>query len=708
MQLFANNALSTLAAALTNVGVTVSVQPGHGARFPTPAGGDYFLLTIFEIVNNLEANHEIVKVTARSVDTLTIVRAQEGTTARAFGVGAQASHRSTAGTLSHLAQTDMPTTFSQPVTILTAAAGTNTTQAASTAFVTSAISVAVAALVASSPAALDTLVELANALGNDANFATTVSTSLGNRLRVDAAQGLSAGQKAQAVANMGLAAVAVSGAKADVGLGNVDNTTDAAKPVSAAQAAAIALKAPLNLPGFTGSATFTDGNLLLSSTSANAAARNFSFGQSAFFGQIDLMISAAINGNAVVGTSIAAFSAAGLAVPAITATQANNAHAARFAGATGKLRVMGYSTSVTGPDIQSVNAAEDTFIPMRLIGSAITLAQAGNTNALSVSSAGVAVTGPLATTGSATIGDGTGLKQAYIAGTGFDLLLGASGGAQFGFASQAVSIVVNTTAVPMAIGTNAAQPLVFGTASFERARISATGNMLLGTTTDNGTDKLQIAGSITGRNNVSVTTNGAAGSNSSPLYTQLAFRGYQNNRLASIRSFDQTGTYASGGGIEFLVNANLGADALTSAMLIGANGRVMVGTTTDNGADLLQVAGNASFGTNVRVTNGAKVGNFGSDVNGPYLEAAGANAMRFFTGGVERMRVGASGAVLVGTAADNGVDALQVTGSTYVSTSIKAGGGFGCNGKAAQTAYASGGALAGVVAALVANGILSN
>ncbi|MHB1132994.1 MAG: hypothetical protein ACYC4L_11455 [Chloroflexota bacterium] len=34
--------------------------------------------------------------------------------------------------------------------------------------------------------------------------------------------------------------------------------------------------------------------------------------------------------------------------------------------------------------------------------------------------------------------------------------------------------------------------------------------------------------------------------------------------------------------------------------------------------------------------------------------------------------------------------------------------GFGCNGKAAQTAYASGGLLAGVVAALVANGILSN
>lgn len=41
-------------------------------------------------------------------------------------------------------------------------------------------------------------------------------------------------------------------AKGDVGLGNVDNTTDAGKPVSTAQATAIALKANLASPTFTG------------------------------------------------------------------------------------------------------------------------------------------------------------------------------------------------------------------------------------------------------------------------------------------------------------------------------------------------------------------------------------------------------------------------------------------------------------------------
>jgi len=56
----------------------------------------------------------------------------------------------------------------------TAAAGTSTTQVATTSFVGTAVS----NLVASSPAALDTLNELATALGNDASFSTTVTNSL--------------------------------------------------------------------------------------------------------------------------------------------------------------------------------------------------------------------------------------------------------------------------------------------------------------------------------------------------------------------------------------------------------------------------------------------------------------------------------------------------------------------------------------------------
>lgn len=52
-------------------------------------------------------------------------------------------------------------------------------------------------------AALDTLAELAAALGDDPNFATTIATELGNRVRYDAAQSLTAAQKTQACTNIG-------------------------------------------------------------------------------------------------------------------------------------------------------------------------------------------------------------------------------------------------------------------------------------------------------------------------------------------------------------------------------------------------------------------------------------------------------------------------------------------------------------------------
>lgn len=52
------------------------------------------------------------------------------------------------------------------------------------------------------PGTLDTLNELAAALGDDPSFATTIATALGNRVRGDAAQAWSAGQKAQARANI--------------------------------------------------------------------------------------------------------------------------------------------------------------------------------------------------------------------------------------------------------------------------------------------------------------------------------------------------------------------------------------------------------------------------------------------------------------------------------------------------------------------------
>ncbi|MFM8269933.1 MAG: beta strand repeat-containing protein, partial [Pseudomonadota bacterium] len=73
--------------------------------------------------------------------------------------------------------------FSGIPTVPTASSGTNTTQIASTAFVRSEIS----NLIDSAPSTLDTLNELAAALGDDANFATTVTNTLAGKANLSGA-----------------------------------------------------------------------------------------------------------------------------------------------------------------------------------------------------------------------------------------------------------------------------------------------------------------------------------------------------------------------------------------------------------------------------------------------------------------------------------------------------------------------------------------
>ncbi|MEJ5178880.1 phage tail protein [Erwinia sp. MYb416] len=89
--------------------------------------------------------------------------------------------------------------FSGTPTAPTAAAGNSSQQMANTAFVQAAI----AALVSGSPAALDTLKELADALGGDPNFATTVLNKLAEKLAKNQ-NGADIPDKAEFLANLGL------------------------------------------------------------------------------------------------------------------------------------------------------------------------------------------------------------------------------------------------------------------------------------------------------------------------------------------------------------------------------------------------------------------------------------------------------------------------------------------------------------------------
>ena len=96
---FTNNAASTLASSILIGATSLTVAAGTGGLFPTLTGSNFFYCTL---QNTAGTVIEIVKVTARSTDTFTIVRAQEGTSASAFALGDKVELRLTAGEINLL------------------------------------------------------------------------------------------------------------------------------------------------------------------------------------------------------------------------------------------------------------------------------------------------------------------------------------------------------------------------------------------------------------------------------------------------------------------------------------------------------------------------------------------------------------------------------------------------------------------------------
>jgi len=105
IQLFANNAKTTLAAAVNSTQTTISVAPGTGSLFPSPSSGQQFKITLVSAASS--SVYEICNCTARSGDTLTVQRGQEGTTAQPFLLNDIAANFDTAGVMQNFVQTDV-------------------------------------------------------------------------------------------------------------------------------------------------------------------------------------------------------------------------------------------------------------------------------------------------------------------------------------------------------------------------------------------------------------------------------------------------------------------------------------------------------------------------------------------------------------------------------------------------------------------------
>ena len=104
IQLFANNAKTTLAAPVSSTQTTIVVAPGTGALFPSPTSGQAFKITLVSASSS--AIFEICLCTARSGDTLTVVRGQEGTSAQPFVLNDVAGNFDTKEVMEGLIQVD--------------------------------------------------------------------------------------------------------------------------------------------------------------------------------------------------------------------------------------------------------------------------------------------------------------------------------------------------------------------------------------------------------------------------------------------------------------------------------------------------------------------------------------------------------------------------------------------------------------------------
>ena len=90
-----NNATALVPLSVSSTQTSLTVTAGKGVLFPILGTGDYFYATLMDV----NSNFEIVKVTARTDDVMTMVRAQESTMAIPFPANSRFEHRITAATI---------------------------------------------------------------------------------------------------------------------------------------------------------------------------------------------------------------------------------------------------------------------------------------------------------------------------------------------------------------------------------------------------------------------------------------------------------------------------------------------------------------------------------------------------------------------------------------------------------------------------------
>lgn len=167
--MLSNNASSTLSGSINTAVTVLSINADDATRFPSPSPGDWFPVTLIDSSGNME----IMRCTGRSGGTLTVLRAQEGTTAKAFPAGGRVDLRLTAAAYKEV--TDTLATHADTLSIHADALSTHET----------------------------TLATHADTLDSHGQDLVAHANELMKRVSVDSVQSFTAAEKGQAIANIG-------------------------------------------------------------------------------------------------------------------------------------------------------------------------------------------------------------------------------------------------------------------------------------------------------------------------------------------------------------------------------------------------------------------------------------------------------------------------------------------------------------------------
>lgn len=242
-----------------------------------------------------------------------------------------------------------------------------------------------------------------------------------------------------------------------------------------------------------------------------------------------------------------------------------------------------------------------------------------------------------------------------------------------------ITTPVVTNAGTLSLAASGANIITLNNNGSESARITATGNLLLGTTTDDGANKLQVNGSVrisASSGSISSFISGVAGT-----FRDLDFQTGATSRWRLRTDSDAESGSNAGSNFRIVSRDDSGAGLNTPFMIYRSTSNVLINTTTDDGVNKLQVSGSAILNASSQVVFTASTSNTAAFVryvnsgnSAVYTGSTNSGDFDIQTTSTTRLRVTAGGNTLIGTTTDNGVDRVQVSGSASFSSNLSIGG----------------------------------